>query len=150
MDSKGRWEWNWCFSESSEVPGYPAPEEWYSPFAGKNCLSLHAPYAEYPGGFLFKSAYFNISEGISDGAYIVTLERLLAEAQNKPEKAKSVAEARAFLDSLKKAIPLFPSIANMSSADAGALVGSGFSGSAAENCEAWRRKVAEYIVALNN
>src|SRR5262249_13464249 len=78
MESKGRWEWHWSFADGGETAGYPNLEEWYTPFAGKNCLSLRAPYGEFPGGFLFKSAYFDMAEGITDYAYIVTLEKRLA------------------------------------------------------------------------
>jgi len=159
MDSKGRWEWHWSSPEGGATSGYPARptssgevsvEEWYTPFDGKNCLSLRAPYAEFPGGFLFKSVYFNMAEGIADYAYLVTLEKRLKEAQNDAAKSKTVADARAFLETLKKSIPQFPSISNMSSADAGALVGSGLNTPVAELCEPWRRKIAEFIVALKN
>jgi hypothetical protein len=148
MDSKGRWEWHWSSPEGGEADGYPNLEEWYTPFAGKNCLSLRAPYGEFPGGFLFKSAYFDMSEGITDYAYIVTLEKRLAAAKYDASKGKVVADATAFLESIRKSIPEFPAVANMSSADAGALVGGGLSTPAAEQCEPWRRKVAEFIAAL--
>ena len=150
MDSKGRWEYSWSSSEGGEAMGYPALEEWYTPFAGKNCLSLRAPYGEFPGGFLFKSAYFNMAEGIADYAYIVTLEKRLAAVQSNAAKSKTVAEAREFLKSLKTSIPQFPGIGNMSSADGGALVGAGLNTPVAELCEPWRRKIAAFLVALKD
>jgi hypothetical protein len=150
MGSKGRWEYSWSNSEGGETTSYPTLEEWYTPFAGKNCLSLRAPYGEFSGGFLFKSAYFDMAEGISDYAYLVTLEKRLAEVGSDNAKSKTVADAREFLGSLKKSIPQFPTIGNMTSADAGALVGSGFNTPAAEMCETWRRKIAEFLIALKN
>ena len=148
MNCKGRWEWHWSFSETSEVAGYPTPEEWYSPFAGKNCLAQMAPFNEFPGAFLFKSAYFNMADGITDYAYIVTLEKRIAAAQNDAGKSKTVAEASAFLESLRKSIPQFPQVANMSSPDAGALVGAGLNTPVMVLCAPWRRKIAEFLIAL--
>ena len=148
MNSTGRWEWHWSSPEGGEASGYPALEEWYTPFAGKNCLSLRAPYREYPGGFVFQSAYFDMAEGISDYAYLFTLEKRLNEAQNDASKSKTVAEAREFLKTLKSTIPQFPTIGNMSGAGAGALVGEGFDTPAAASCDTWRRKIAEFLIAL--
>jgi hypothetical protein len=148
MNSKGRWEWHFCSPDSPTVEGYPNPDEWFTPFTGRTAYTLHAPYFDFPGGMLFKSAYFGVAEGIGDCAYIHTLERAIEAAKSDAAKAKAAADAAAFLASLKKAIPQFAKIKNMSSADAGALVGAGMDTPVAEMAEPWRRKIAQFLVQL--
>jgi hypothetical protein len=97
---------------------------------------------------LFKSVYFGVAEGITDYAYVYTLEQAIAAAKGDAAKAKIADEAAAFLAAVRKAIPEFAKIKNMASPDAGALVGQGLDTPAAEMCEPWRRKIAEYLIRL--
>lgn len=150
MNCKGRDEWHWLTGMEGSGEGYPNPLECYTPFLSREGWTVPAPYWEYPGGFLFKSAFLDISEGITDFAYLITLEEALDGAKADSNKAKTIADARAFLDSLKKAIPMYPKVKNMASADAGALVGQGLDTPVAETCDVWRRKIAQFLSALRN
>lgn len=60
----------------------------------------------------------------------------------------AVEEANAFLAALKKSIPAYPKIKNMTSPDAGALVGAGIDMPVAELTDAWRQKIAALLIAL--
>ena len=146
VGSIGRWEWHFCFSEGGSNTGYLNEDEWYNPFTTLDGFATHAP-ASYPGAMLFKSVFMNCSEGITDSAYIVTLEKSIAEAEKNPAKADTVAKAKAFLDELKNGIPFLPGVKNIASATEGALVGKGLNADASQ-CEEWRRKIAEFILAL--
>ncbi|MBI3830691.1 MAG: hypothetical protein HY291_14310 [Planctomycetes bacterium] len=148
MGVAGRWEWHWSSDGGGSADGYPAEDEPYTSFTGCAELAMRAPYGEYPGGFLFKSAYLNIAQGITDYTYLYNLEQALEGAKNDAAKAKTVADAQAFLDALKKSIPEYPGIKGMASPDAGALVGAGLDTPAAALCEAWRRKIGEFLIAL--
>ena len=144
MGSKGRWEWHWSWGGGG-VQGYPCPAEWYTPFTGNDGAALRAPCWEFPGGFLFKSAYLNVAQGISDYAYLMTLDRALAEAKD----PAAAGEARAFLAALAKAIPEYPHIKGLASPEAGALVGAGIDAPAAAHCEAWTARIADLIRRLS-
>jgi hypothetical protein len=143
MASKGRWEWHWSWGGGG-VEGYPCPAEWYTPFTGNDGAALRAPCWKFPGGFLFKSDYLNIAQGINDYAHLYTLDRAIAQAKN-PAAAD---EARAFLAALGKAIPELPQIKGLASPEAGALVGAGIEAPAAALCDAWSTRIAELIPRL--
>jgi hypothetical protein len=147
MDSKGRWEWHWCFQEDGG-DGVPNPETWYHPFTSKDAYSLHAPYAEFPGGCLFKSHFLRAAEGITDQAYVYTLEQSLKAAETNPAKATTVKEAKEFLVAMRSAIPEFPGVKGMTSADSGALVGQGLDTPIQEMSDPWRKKIASLLIAL--
>ncbi|MGD0094610.1 MAG: hypothetical protein ABSE73_32265, partial [Planctomycetota bacterium] len=147
VGSVGRWEWHFCWSEGGADNGYLG-QEWYNPFTRPSAFAPPAPYATYPGAMLFQSAFLTCSEGITDTAYVVTLEKALAEAAAEPRKAEAAAKARAFLDEIKQKIPFFPDVEGLTGPDSGALVGRGLRAAAAAECEAWRRKIAEFISAL--
>ncbi len=146
VGSVGRWEWHFCFSEGGSNTGYINEEEWYNPFTSGDGFAPHAPNS-YPGAMLFKTPFFSCAEGITDSAYITTLEKALAAAEGNAAKADAVAKAKAFLDALKKTIPFLPGVKNIASEADGALVGTGLNAEGAE-CEVWRRKIAEFIMAL--
>ncbi|HTL51505.1 MAG TPA: hypothetical protein VL860_02905, partial [Planctomycetota bacterium] len=150
MNAKGRWEWHWFFTGDITTPqGYPTPEDWYSPFAFNSSNAVTpAPPERYPGGITFDASLLDLSMGITDRAYIHMLEQALAAAEKNPAKAATVTEAKAFLEAVRKAIPDLPAVKGLASADAGALVGEGLNSTAAGLCEAWRRKTAQFILAL--
>lgn len=148
MGAVGRWEWHWCSPERGGPEGYPAPGEWYTPFNGLHAYANHAPYGQYAGGMLFKTALLTASQGITDYTYLYTLEQALEAAKADTGKAKAVEAGRALLDALSKSIPEFPKIKNMTSADAGALVGAGLDTPVAELTDAWQRKIAEVLKEL--
>ncbi len=143
MASKGRWEWHWSWGGGG-VEGYPCPAEWYTPFTGNDGAALRAPCGKFPGGFLFKSDYLHVAQGISDYAYLVTLENALASNP----KADVAADARKFLDALRAAIPELPHIKGLASPEAGALVGAGIDAPAAAHCEAWTARIGALIARL--
>ena len=101
---------------------------------------------KFPGGFLFKSDYLNVAQGISDYAWLVALESAMARSPK--ADADAVAEARKFLAALRQAIPEYPQIKNLASAEAGALVGAGIDTPAAEQCDAWVARIAELLGKL--
>ena len=149
VSSAGRWEWHWCWAEGSgESPGYLNDEEWYNSFTGKWGYTSFAPHPANPGGFLFQSLFLTCCDGITDTAYLVTLEKALAAAQAQPEKAALVAKAKEFLAKLKNDIPFLPSVRGIASAAEGALVGKGLESAAAAQCENWRRQIAEFLIQL--
>ncbi|MBM4032060.1 MAG: hypothetical protein FJ291_09780 [Planctomycetes bacterium] len=143
MASKGRWEWHWSWGGGG-VEGYPCPDEWYTPFTGNDGAALRAPYWKFPGGFLFKSDYLNVAQGINDYAYLITLEKALAKGGD----AAAAADARKFLDALRAAIPELPHIKGLASPEAGALVGAGIEAPAAALCEPWSARIGEFIARL--
>ena len=140
MNSKGRWEWHWSWGRGAPE-GYPCPGEWYTPMTGNNGFAMHAPYWEYPGGFLFKSAYLRVAQGINDYAYLVTLERAITRS----DRPEAIAEAKKFLEALRQAIPDLPRVRNLASPEAGALVGAGIDTPVAGNAERWRHRIAELL-----
>ena len=143
MQSKGRWEWHFAWGGGGAAD-YPCPDERYTSFTGHNGYAIRAPYWEYPGGMLFKSDYLNMAQGITDYAYLVTLQKAIA-ASKKPAAAK---KARDFLAALRKAIPELPKVKGIASAEDGALVGAGIETPVAENSAMWRRRIAELIEEL--
>jgi hypothetical protein len=147
VGSIGRWEWHFCSSDGGPNNGYANDDEWYNPFTGKDGDAPHAP-AALPGSMLFKSGFFTCSEGITDSAYIVTLEKAIAANEANAAKSAAVAKAKEFLAGLKTTIPFLPGVKGIASADDGALVGKGLEGDAQKMCETWRRQVAELLVAL--
>lgn len=148
MESKGRWEWHFCWQDRKSPEGYPAENEWYSPFGSQDGFALHAPYANFAGGMLFKSNYLQVAKGIEDYAYLTTLERVLAQKRTDAAKAETVKAADEFLAALKKSIPEFPKVKGLASPDAGALVGEGMDASVGELCGPWQIKCAELIGKL--
>jgi hypothetical protein len=147
VGSKGRWEWHFCFWGPGTNNGYVNGEEWYNPFTLPDGFAPHAP-ANNRGAMLFKSVYLTASEGITDCAYITTLEKVIAAADGNAAKAATVAKAREFLDGLKKKIPFLPDVQGIASAAEGAAVGKGLSSRDAEFCEDWRRQIAAFLIEL--
>ena len=143
MGSKGRWEWHWSWG-GGDTEGYPNPAEWHTPFTGRDGYAVRAPYWEYPGGMLFKSAFLHVAQGTTDYAYLVTLEKVIASSRN----AAAAAKAKEFLSALREAIPEWPDVGGLASADAGALVGTGIDTHVAGRAEEWRREIASHIIAL--
>jgi len=146
VGSTGRWEWHFCWFDEGGDNGYPN-QEWFNPFTGRSGLAPHAPLA-LPGAMLFQSPFLSCAEGITDTAYIVTLEKALRESEGDAKKADPVTKAKAFLAELKKNIPFLPGVKGIASEAEGALVGKGLEAPAAALCETWRRKIAELLIAL--
>jgi hypothetical protein len=147
VGSKGRWEWHFCWIEDWDEKVY-LNDEWYNPFTVFDAAAQRAPYATYPGAMLFKSGFLSCAEGITDSAYLCTLEKALAAAKAKGAKAETVAEAEKFLEALKKFVPFLPGVKGIATPEDGALVGQGLDTPAAAGCENWRRKIAEFLVKL--
>lgn len=148
MNSKGRWEWHFCFPEPGGVDGHPNIHEWYSPFTNLAGLANHAPYFDMPGGMTFRSDFFTTAEGITDYAYCHTLQLAIAAQAAQADKAAVVAEARAFLESVRKAVPEYTDIKGMQSPDAAALVGQGLNTPVAHMTDAWRKRIANQLIRL--
>ncbi|MBS0263529.1 MAG: hypothetical protein JSS02_16430 [Planctomycetes bacterium] len=138
----GRWEWHFSWPEDQGRGGYPG-REWFNPFTSSHGLASDAPLS-YPGGILYQSAFLEVSEGITDYAYLLTLETALGNQQSPQAK-----EAREFLQGLKKAIPQFPELQGLADPGAGALVGMGIKDEARLQAPAWRARLAQYIAALS-
>ena len=145
MGSKGRWEWHWRFGggTSNTIPNY----EWYNPFTASSDVTLPAPYTEYPGAVLFKSALLRIRAGITDYIYIYTLENLVKKKGG--AMADTARRAEEFLSEIKKSIPMFPGLKGVEGADAGALLGKGMKTKANDMTPVWREKIAEFIKELS-
>jgi hypothetical protein len=103
IGARGRWEWHFCWPEDTAVGGYPG-REWYNPFTGMDGLAPAAP-AVYRGALLFKSDFFRIAQGISDYAYLVTLEKAIAAKRAAQRNLEIVGEAERFLAELRQSIP---------------------------------------------
>jgi len=144
VGSTGRWEWHFCWGEGGPDNGY-LNEEWYNPFTGLDGAAPQAPYATQRGGMLYKSRFLTAADGITDGAYLVTLENRLAKGNANPE---TVRKARAFLDNVKQAIPFLPDVAGLEGANSGALVGEGIKAPATALCETWRCQIGDLLTEL--
>ena len=129
----GRWEWHWSWSSGGGAPGYPG-SDWYNPFTGPNGYACNAPVGKYPGGFLYKSVFLTAADGITDYAYIHTLQRAVARHKAAKTKPDVVRQADAFLKALAAAVPEFP--------------GGQAEEKAAHQLDAWRARMAGLIVAL--
>jgi hypothetical protein len=144
--SQGRWEWHFGWHEAGARGGYPG-SDWYNPFTAAHGFTSHAP-AEFPGGMLFQSAFLEAAEGITDTAYLVTLEKAMAAAQTAGRHPAVVKEARGFLDALRRVIPAIPGTKGLATPADGALVGTGIDEEARWQTSLWREKVAELIRRL--
>ena len=145
--SIGRWEWHFRWSEDNSDNGY-LNEEWYNPFTSLTAFAPEAPYAEFPGAMLFKSVFLTCADGITDSAYLVTLEKAMTAAKGDAGKTAAVAKAAALLERIKAEVPFLPEVRGIATVDDGALVGEGLKTSAAAKCEPWRREIAALILAL--
>jgi hypothetical protein len=149
--ASGRWEWHFSFPPDDSEPsliGHPNTLEWYTPFTARHDNANYAPFYDrsFKGGMTFRSDFFEVGEGITDYAYLHTLEQAIAkQGAGKPAEAKA---ARAFLDSLRKVIPPFVDIKGMTSVDDGALVGKGIDTPLAAMSEPWRVTLAKHLTAL--
>jgi hypothetical protein len=145
--STGRWEWHFRWSEGGGDGGY-LNEEWYNPFTSLSAFAPEAPYATSPGAMLYQSAFLTCADGITDSAYLCTLEKALAASRGSAAKAATVAKADALLADIKKTVPFLPEVKGIASLDDGALVGQGLATPAAGRCEEWRRAIAALLIDL--
>lgn len=143
VGSTGRWEWHFCFPSDDAHGGYPG-REWHNPFTGLHGYASNAPDT-YTGGMVFQSAFLRASEGVTDYAYIYTLEQAIKNAKN-PETAK---KAQRFLDALKRVVPEFPEVKGLQNAEDAALVGMGLNDPVQRQLPAWRRNIAEFLKELH-
>ncbi|MGA2035362.1 MAG: hypothetical protein ABSG68_24200 [Thermoguttaceae bacterium] len=148
VGSTGRYEWHFCWPEEGADNGYPN-HEWYNPFTPYGGFTSHAPYRTYNGAMLFSTPFFSCAEGITDTAYLVTLQEKMKAAGSDATKAGTIARAQALLDSIKNEIPFLPQVAGIANEADGALVGQGLKTPVAARCETWRRQIAELIIALD-
>jgi hypothetical protein len=86
---------------------------------------------------------FDLAEGISDYAYLYTLEEVLKAA-----KGPKADEAKAWLAALARAMPEFPQITGLASPDDGPKVGMGIDDDARLKVDSWRKTAAEFIKDL--
>jgi len=139
--AKGRWEWHLCWPNTWSWE-YVQSLDWYSPFTKLGGLAPLAPYSKHRGGMLYRSNMLAIMEGITDYAYLYTLE----QAINAPgADAKVVAEARALLATLGKEIPEFPTVKGLRR---GADVGQAMIDKARYSTGRWRRRIADLLKRL--
>ena len=139
--SAGRWEWHFCWPSSGLNNGY-LNEEWYNPFTGLDGAAPRAPFATHRGAMLFKSSFLTAADGITDAAYLVTLEARLAGRKGDPV---IIRKARDLLSRIKKGIPFLPDVAGVQEEESGPLVGAGIKARAAAMCETWRREIGELL-----
>jgi len=142
VGSTGRWEWHFSFPSDDAHGGYPG-REWHNPFTGLHGYASNAPDS-HPGGMLFQSAFLRASEGITDYAYLHTLEEALKTSKN-TETAK---KARVFLDALKRIVPEFPEVKGLANPEDAALVGLGLNDAVQQHLPAWRKTIAEFLKEL--
>jgi len=142
----GRWEWHFYFPEDQAKGGYPGREP-YNPFTGSHGLTSPGPLAE-PGAMRFQSAFLTASEGVTDWAYLLTLEQRVKEAEAAGKHAEVVMEAKAFLAALNRAIPAIPGSKNLLTEADGPLVGMGLTDEARRFTPQWRRTIAGLLVRL--
>lgn len=136
--SAGRWEWHFYFPEDQAKGGYPGREP-YNPFTANHGLAPPAPL-DSPGAMRFQSAFLQASEGMTDYAYLVTLEQRLRTVPH--------AEATRFLDAVRRAIPAIPGSKNLLTEADGPLVGMGLTDEARRFAPQWRRTLAGLLVKL--
>jgi hypothetical protein len=145
--SEGRWEWHFCWPDDAAHGGYPG-REWYNPFTSVHGFAPYAPPADYPGGMLFQSKFLDVSEGITDYAYLLTLNKALQAAERDGKHAAAVKEAKAFLAALDRAIPAFPDAKGLVNEGDGALVGMGVNDDARLQAPHWRENIAYLLKTL--
>ncbi len=145
VGSKGRWEWHFSWTSAGADGGYPGAE-WYNPFTQMHGLVLNAPYHQYRGGILFQSAYLDIAEGITDYAYIHTLEQTIAAHAKAGTKGETVKQAEDFLAALKRSIPALPRVKGLASPKNGALLGMGIEDEARLMVDQWRRSIGDLLM----
>ena len=56
-------QWHWCAPFGNATGGYPG-NEGYNPFTAMAAMAPHAPVSEFPGGFLYQTAFLDAAEGI--------------------------------------------------------------------------------------
>jgi hypothetical protein len=96
-------------------------------------------------GVLPKINYEWAREGVDDLRYLATLERAVAGAPADGPAAEAAREARDFLAALRKAVPDYPETELVTGAEAGAKYSEG---GVRPHLEAWRRQIAEYLLAI--
>jgi len=144
VGSVGRWEWHFCDSSGGSEYGYVNGDEWYNPFTNEGGRTSFAPMT-YKGAMIFSSALFGSAEGITDSAYLVTLEKQVQASKGDAAKAAVVAKANALLDEIRQGVPFLPDVAGIASEADGALVGQGLKTPAAARCESWRRQIGAIL-----
>ena len=98
---------------------------------------------------LFNSAFLDVAEGITDAAYLQTLQSAVARCEKARRHAGTVREAKAFLDALTRVIPPLPGAKGLAGEADGALVGTGIDDDARLQAPVWRAKIAEFLVTLH-
>ncbi|MFH1706899.1 MAG: hypothetical protein ABIF71_03155 [Planctomycetota bacterium] len=129
----GRWEWHWCFPDGSSTGGYPG-SEWYNPFTAMDGDTCCAPWATFPGGFLYKTGMVTAADGMTDYAYMCMLAKVTKAAKASGAKAETMAKAEALMAEIKAAVPEFPHDAGAEKAEA--------------KIEEWRTRMGALIAEL--
>jgi hypothetical protein len=139
VGSTGRWEW--------ELHSGQSGGEGFNPLRRAGGLTQEAPIDLCKGGFALERRMMQVSQGITDYAYLCTLEEAL-RANYTGERAQAAQEARDFLESLRRAMPEFPQVKGLASATDAARVGMGIQDQARLHCDGWRAKIGEYLTRL--
>ncbi len=142
----GRWEWHFYFPEDQAKGGYPGREP-YNPFTSSHGFAPPGPLTD-PGAMRYQSVFLTASEGITDHAYLLTLEQRLREAEAAGKHADVVREARVFLAALRRAIPAIPGSKNLLTEADGPLVGMGLTDEARRFTPQWRRTIVGFLLRL--
>ena len=153
VHSTGRWEWHLCWMRGGTGHGGYLGVEWHNPWLTPRSNEGHmhyAPHADprFKGGMVFQTSMLGAAAGITDYAYLYTLEQALKK-DHAGAKAKIAAEARAFLEALRKAMPRHPEIHGLAPGSDGATVGMGIKDKAGTHVAEWRHRIAGYLKALN-
>jgi hypothetical protein len=152
MMCTGCWQWHFYWSQDpAHTGGYPGEEfdnMWTRSREYGYCLP--GPYNDprFKGGIIFERPLLEAGEGITDYAYVLTLEKALKQ-EYRDEKAKVADEAKKFLVDLRNAIPKFSDIRGLAPGSTGADVGLGMNEYACEHVENWRNTITGFLKKLS-
>ena len=97
---------------------------------------------------LFQSKFLDVSEGITDYAYLITLNKAIEAAERDGKHATAVKEAKTFLAAVDRAIPELPDAKGLVNEGDGVLVGMGVNDDARLRAPRWRENLASLLKKL--
>lgn len=142
----GRWEWHFCWPDKPANGEYPG-EEWFNPFTGSHGYVPDVPLGKE---FVFQPSLLDVSEGIRDYTYLISLEKKLDSARKVSQLTQQVKTADELLTRIRKQIPKFPPLRGLSDHAGGALIGQGTAAEFQQRSATWRREVAEALIRLQS